>query len=182
MEGLSLRVKDVDFEARQVTVRDSEGAKERVTILPAALAPPLRAHLMEVKALYEEDLRSGLGAQLPAALMAKYPNLARDWGWQFVFPAKVFSTDPVSGQRFRHHIQEQVAQRALRKAARAAGINKPVSPQILRHSFAAHLLESGYDIRTVQELMGHKDIATTMVYARVLNQGSENVVSPLDQL
>lgn len=182
LEGLSLRVKDLDFDLLQATVRDSAGAKERETILPATLAGPLKAHLVEVKALHEQDLRAGIGVVLPEALAAKYPNMRKDWGWQFVFPAKVFSTDPATGMQLRHHIQEQVAQRAIRRAARESGIGKTVSPQILRHCFAAHLLEAGYDIHRVQELMGHKDLATTKVYARVLKQDGEAMVSPLDRL
>jgi integron integrase len=171
LEGLSLRVKDVDFESLEVVARDSRGEKDRVVMLPLSLAEPLRAHLIKVKALHEEDLAKGYGAAwLPDALTAKYPHMAKEWGWQFVFPARSFTLDKASGAWRRHHVQEQAVQRAIRKSAKLAGITKAVSPHTLRHSFAAHLLESGHDIRTVQELLGHKDASTTTIYTHVLNQ------------
>lgn len=183
MECVRLRVKDVDFEMRQITVRDGKGAKDRVTMLPARLAEPLKAHLEQVRALHRADLAAGLGAVwLPDALAVKYPNAPREWGWQYVFPARSLSVDPRSGQRRRHHVDEKALQRAVKKAAQAADLGKPASPHTLRHSFATHLLQSGYDIRTVQELLGHKDVATTMIYTHVLNRGGQGVISPIDRL
>jgi integron integrase len=183
MECVRLRVKDVDFGMRQITVRDGKGAKDRVTMLPAALAQPLAAHLERVRVLHQQDLAEGGGdVWLPDALAVKYPNAPREWGWQYVFPARALSVDPRSGQRRRHHVDEKSLQRAVKKAAREAGIVKPVSPHTFRHSFATHVLEAGYDIRTVQELLGHKDVSTTMIYTHVLNRGGQGVVSPLDRL
>lgn len=174
MEALHLRVKDVDFGRREILVREGKGAKDRVTMLPEVLIPMLRANLGWVQAMHATDLVRGLGSvYMPYALARKYPVAATEWCWQYVFPADRISTDPRSGRRGRHHIDPQAIQRAVRQAALDAAIPKPVSPHKLRHSFATHLLESGYDIRTVQELLGHKDVSTTMIYTHVLNKGGE---------
>ena len=182
MEALRLRVKDVDFARGEILVREGKGFKDRVTMLPGLVVDPLRAHLEQVRALHEQDLAEGYGeVYLPYALDRKYPNAPRDWGWQYVFPSKSRSVDPRSGVVRRHHVQDQAIQRAIRQAVRDAGIAKPATPHTLRHSFATHLLGSGYDIRTVQELLGHKDVATTMIYTHVLNKGGRGVTSPLDR-
>lgn len=182
MEALRLRVKDVDFARGEILVREGKGFKDRVTMLPGLVVDPLRAHLEQVRALHEQDLAEGYGeVYLPYALDRKYPNAPREWGWQYVFPSKSRSVDPRSGVVRRHHVQDQAIQRAIRQAVRDAGIAKPATPHTLRHSFATHLLGSGYDIRTVQELLGHKDVTTTMIYTHVLNKGGRGVTSPLDR-
>jgi len=182
MECVRLRVKDLDFGYRQVIVRDGKGRKDRVTILPAALITPLQAHLTLVRKQHERDLARGLGeVYLPDALARKYKGAARSWVWHWVFPADQLSIDPRSGVRRRHHIGPQALQRAIKRALRSAGIHKHGSCHTLRHSFATHLLQQGYDIRTVQELLGHKDVSTTMIYTHVLNRGGAAVRSPLDR-
>lgn len=182
-ECLKLRVKDVDFEYRQILVRDGKGAKDRVTMLPQPAIEPLRRQLAAAKALHDADLAAGHGdVELPDALARKYPRAPYEWAWKFVFPAARLSTDPRSGVMRRHHLYENYLTRGVKQAVRAARIDKHVSCHTLRHSFATHLLEAGYDIRTVQELLGHADVSTTMIYTHVLNKGGRGVRSPLEVL
>ena len=181
MEAMRLRVKDIDFERKEILIRDGKGAKDRVTMLPMTLASLLQRHLQTVKALHDDDLQAGYGnVYLPNALERKYPNASREWGWQYVFPATQVSVDPRSGITRRHHLDEKGLQRAMKQAVRDSGLVKPATPHTLRHSFATHLLDSGYDIRTIQELLGHSDVSTTMIYTHVLNKGGRGVRSPLD--
>ncbi|MGH8705140.1 MAG: integron integrase [Burkholderiales bacterium] len=176
-------MKDVDFAYRQILVRDGKGGKDRVTMLPEPVVQPLQAHLGRVRALHQRDLAAGFGeVSLPHALARKYPRAGCQWGWQFVFPSKNRSADPESGVIRRHHIYPDTIHRAIKEAAQAAGIIKPVSCHTLRHSFATHLLQSGQDIRSVQDLLGHSDVSTTMVYTHVLSRGARGVRSPLERL
>lgn len=183
MECVRLRVKDVDFERAEIVVRDGKGAKDRVTMLPQSLIQPLQDHLRWRRKRFEDDKSQGKAAvYMPDALDRKYPNAATEWAWQYVFPAAGFSIDSRSNAERRHHIDEKALQRAVKKAVQAGGLSKPATPHTFRHSFATHLLQSGYDIRTVQELLGHADVATTMIYTHVLNKGGRGVTSPLDAI
>jgi integron integrase len=181
-EGLNLRVKDVDFGQRQIQIRDAKGNESRVSVLPDKLIEPLRHHLEKVRWLHEQDLNQGYGSvYLPFALDRKYPNASEEWIWKFVFPSSGRSRDPRNGNIRRHHLHETSVQKAVKQAVKQAKIEKRVSCHTFRHSFATHLLQNGYDIRTVQELLGHKDVKTTMIYTHVLNRGGRGVQSPLDR-
>jgi len=182
LECLRLRVKDVDYQMNQIMVRDGKGEKDRVTMLPASLKEPLIAHLKQVKRLHEADLRDGFGSvYLPYALARKYPQAEKEWGWQYCFPAPTRSVDPRSGAIRRHHLDESGLQKAVKEAVRKAGIHKPGSCHSFRHSFATHLLEAGHDIRTIQELLGHHDVRTTMIYTHITSKSFRGVISPLDR-
>jgi integron integrase len=183
LESLTLRVKDIDFQRNEITVRDGKGAKDRMTMLPASAKGSLQQHLEHTRRIHEEDLGRGLGrAPLPGALVRKYPNADREWAWQYAFPASSHYVDRSTGVSHRHHLHETVIQKAVALAARVARLGKRATPHTLRHSFATHLIEDGYDIRTVQELLGHKDVQTTMIYTHVLNRGGKAVRSPADSL
>jgi len=183
MECLRLRVQDLDFAANEIMVRDAKGGKDRITMLPTKIKPCLQEHLRGVQRLHRADLRTGLGSvYLPGALARKYPNAGYEWRWQYIFPAAQLSRDPRTGVKRRHHIDGSVISRKLKVAAKKAGITKRVTCHTLRHSFATHLLQANYDIRTVQELLGHNDVKTTMIYTHVLNRGGLGVKSPTDML
>jgi len=182
MECLRLRVKDLDFDYKTITVFDGKGEKDRVTVLPESLIPLLKVQLSRVRRIYDSDVKAQLpGVSMPSpALTRKYPNAGREWLWQYLFPASGYSCDPRTAEKLRHHVHPSNLQKAVRQAARRAGLDKPVSPHTFRHCFATHLLQNGYDIRTVQELLGHKDVRTTMIYTHVLNKGGMAVRSPID--
>ena len=183
LEGLRLRIKDVDFARGEITVRDGKGRKDRISLLPRTTIEPLSTHLRQVRKQHDKDLRNQAGAvELPFARSRKSPRAPYEWPWQWVFPATRLYTALESGQRRRHHLHESVIQRAIKEATLQSGIPKRAGPHTLRHSFATHLLEDGYDIRTIQELLGHRDVSTTMIYTHVLNRGGRGVRSPLDSL
>jgi integron integrase len=182
-EALQLRVKDIALDRGELIVREAKGGKDRVTVLPAALVGPMREQLKRLRTWFElERKRNRPGVSLPFALARKYPNAGTQWGWQYLFPSKTLCSDPYSRRPTRHHLYDQTIQRAVRKAIRSAGIEKPASCHTLRHCFATHLLEDGYDIRTVQELLGHSDVKTTMIYTHVMQKGAKGVKSPLDRV
>lgn len=183
LECLRLRIKDIDLARSEIIIREGKGNKDRVTMLPASLTPVLRDHIATRRSLHDVDLSTGhADVELPDAIERKYPRAGQEWAWQYLFAAPGYSTDPRTGVVRRHHWGERNIQRAVKSAARAAGISKLAHPHTLRHSFATHLLESGHDIRTVQELLGHSDVKTTMIYTHVLNRGGRGVVSPLDRI
>ena len=182
-ETIRLRVQDMDYEMKTITVRSEKGAKDRVTTFPSSIIPFLQNHLAKVKAIHESDLKRRYGeVYMPYALARKYPNAAHEWGWQYVFPARNLSTDPRSGVTRRHHIDPSVINKAIKVAVRKTGLTKRISAHTFRHSFATHLLQRGTDIRTIQALLGHSDVSTTMIYTHVLQQGGQGVPSPLDDL
>jgi len=183
MEAVRLRIKDVDFQMKQLTIRSGKGDKDRLTTFPATLTPLLQNHLAGVKTLHQKDLTQGHGeVYLPHALDRKYPAAAKEWGWQYVFPARDLSVDPRSGVTRRHHVDPSVINKAIKVAVHRAGLTKHISAHTFRHSFATHLLQRGIDIRTIQQLLGHSDLATTMIYTHILQQGGQGVPSPLDDL
>ena len=183
IECLRLRVQDIDFAMKSLTVRSGKGAKDRVTTFPAILTEPLQEHLRRVKLIHEQDIKTGFGdVYLPYALADKYPHASKDWRWQYLFPAESLSRDPRSGKERRHHLDPSPINKAIAKATRQTDINKRISAHTFRHSFATHLLQRGTDIRTIQSLLGHKDVSTTMIYTHVLQQGGQGILSPLDDL
>ena len=183
LEALRLRAQDIDYEFKQITVRSGKGAKDRVTPLPSSVIPLLKNHLLRVKVIHEQDLNQGYGeVYMPYALARKYPNAAKEWNWQYVFPARNLANDPRSSKVRRHHVDPSVINKAIKVAVRKTGLTKRISAHTFRHSFATHLLQRGTDIRTIQSLLGHKDVATTMIYTHVLQQGGHGVLSPLDDL